>query len=254
DGAHDPAAQRGLLSCEHVLDADANFASVAVCIRLRFRQRVLASGPHMNTALEAAGAQSLLDLARAIGAVAEHVRRRVALGQEFVQLPGCRAPAHLSACKTSIRNSTIASIGFLPALLFLTHPPSAPPPRSRRESSPMALADRLLRADRPSQTVPPTAAPHQRTPIAPSWPPRIIAVTSEIRTGQRQELFFEVPTILKQPEYELAHAKRDAEAMAGAPGPPPRIQLGPASRSLNFVLADDRCGTRAGSIIGSASP
>jgi hypothetical protein len=41
--------------------------------------------------------------------------------------------------------------------------------------------------------VPPTAAPHQRTPIAPSWPPRIIAVTSEIRTGQRQELFFEVP-------------------------------------------------------------
>src|SRR5262249_8092726 len=73
------------------------------------------------------------------------------------------------------------------------HPASAPPPRSRRESSPMALADRLLRADRPSQTVPPTAAPHQKTPIAPSWPPRIIAVTSESRTGQRLELFFEVP-------------------------------------------------------------
>jgi hypothetical protein len=42
--------------------------------------------------------------------------------------------------------------------------------------------------------VPPAACPHQRTPIAPSWPPRIIAVTSEIRTGQRQELFFEVPS------------------------------------------------------------
>src|SRR5215510_8615636 len=84
--AYDAAAQRGLLSCEHVLDAGANFASVVVGIRLRFRQRALTSGPHMNTALEAAGAQSLLDRARAIGAVAEHVRRRVALSQEFVQL------------------------------------------------------------------------------------------------------------------------------------------------------------------------
>src|SRR6266699_3347402 len=84
--AYDPAAQRGLLSCEHVLDAGANFASVVVGIRMRFRQRALASGPHMNTALEAAGAQSLLDRARAIGTVAEHVRRRVALSQEFVQL------------------------------------------------------------------------------------------------------------------------------------------------------------------------
>src|SRR5262249_15847889 len=73
-------------------------------------------------------------------------------------------------------------------------PVSAPPPRYRRESSPMAPVDRLLRADRLSQTVPPAACPHQRTPVAPSWPPRIIAVTSEIRTGQRQELFFEAPS------------------------------------------------------------
>src|SRR5262245_5382722 len=63
DRAYDPAAQRSLLSCEYVLDAGANFASVAVRIRLRFRERAFASGPHMNTALEAAGAQSLLDLA-----------------------------------------------------------------------------------------------------------------------------------------------------------------------------------------------
>src|SRR5262245_420877 len=42
--------------------------------------------PAHEYALEAAGAQSLLDRARAIGAVAEHVRRRVALSQEFVQL------------------------------------------------------------------------------------------------------------------------------------------------------------------------
>src|SRR5262245_13156448 len=78
--AYDPAAQRGLLSCEHVLDAGANFASVVVRIRLRLRQRALASG---YTALEAAGAQSLLDRARAIGAVAEHVRRRVALSLQL---------------------------------------------------------------------------------------------------------------------------------------------------------------------------
>src|SRR5262249_2525645 len=74
-------------------------------------------------------------------------------------------------------------------------PVSAPPPRYRRESSPMAPVDRLPRADRLSQTVPPAARPHQRTPVAPSWPPRIIAVTSEIRTGQRQELLFEAPII-----------------------------------------------------------
>src|SRR5262249_15752380 len=73
-------------------------------------------------------------------------------------------------------------------------PVSAPPPRYRRESSPMAPVDRLLRADRLSQTVPPAACPHQRTPVVPSWPPRIIAVTSEIRTGQRQERFFEGPS------------------------------------------------------------
>ena len=60
--AHDPAARRGLLSCEHVFDAGANFASVVVRFRLRFRQRVIGSGPEMNTALEVAGAQSLLDL------------------------------------------------------------------------------------------------------------------------------------------------------------------------------------------------
>src|SRR6516164_6254327 len=61
---HDPAAQRGLLSSEYVLDAGPNFASVVVRIRLRLRQRALASCPHMNTALEAASAQSLLNLVR----------------------------------------------------------------------------------------------------------------------------------------------------------------------------------------------
>src|SRR5262249_47429627 len=83
-------------------------------------------------------------------------------------------------------------------------PVSAPPPRYRRESSPMAPVDRLLRADRPSQTVPPAACPHQRTPVAPSWPPRIIAVTSEIRTGQRQELFFEAPINHRQRHLDWA--------------------------------------------------
>src|SRR5262249_46843001 len=64
----------------------ANFASVAVRIRLRFRQRALASGPQMNTAVEPAGAQSLLDLARAIGAVAEHVRHVLPLVKSSSQL------------------------------------------------------------------------------------------------------------------------------------------------------------------------
>src|SRR4030081_3562127 len=40
----------------------------------------------MNTALEAAGSKLRLDLGRAIGAVGEHLRRRVALVQEPIQL------------------------------------------------------------------------------------------------------------------------------------------------------------------------
>src|SRR4051794_16325356 len=62
------------------------FTPVAVCFRLRVRQRVVASGALMNTALEAAGSKLRLDLGRAIGAVGEHLRRRVALVQEPIQL------------------------------------------------------------------------------------------------------------------------------------------------------------------------
>ena len=36
---------------------------------------------------------------------------------------------------------------------------------------------------------------HKAANVVGQVPPRIIAVTSEIRTGQRQELFFEVPSI-----------------------------------------------------------
>src|SRR5215510_3732700 len=76
----------------------------------------------------------------------------------------------------------------------------------------MAPVDRLLRADRLSQTVPPAACPHQRTPVAPSWPPRIIAVTSEIRTGQRQELFFEAPIILSVNAWSVVTASVHSRA------------------------------------------
>ena len=76
----------GVMNCEHVLDAGANFASIVARIRLRFRQRALASGPQINTAFEAAGAQSLFDLARGDRRCRRTRHRRVALGQEFGQL------------------------------------------------------------------------------------------------------------------------------------------------------------------------
>src|SRR5262249_51778143 len=107
-------------------------------------------------------------------------------------------------------------------------PVSAPPPRYRRGSSPMAPVDRLLRADRLSQTVPPAACPHQRTPVAPSRPPRIIAVTSEIRTGQRQELFFEAPLCLGRME----RVKSGALA--------PREQVRQRMRSLRPIVEEWR--------------
>src|ERR1700716_3916135 len=85
----------------------------------------------------------------------------------------CSSERLLSACKTSIRNITIASSGFLPALLFLISSGVSTTALCRHESSPRAPVDRLLRADRPSQTVPPTACPHRTTRTAPSSPPRI---------------------------------------------------------------------------------
>src|SRR5262249_7167649 len=105
-------------------------------------------------------------------------------------------------------------------------PVSAPPPRYRRESSPMAPVDRLPRADRLSQTVPPAARPHQRTPVAPSWPPRIIAVTSEIRTGQRKELFLEAPSIL-----------RDVAAAAPAMGLQIQVLNASTTREIDAAFA-----------------
>jgi hypothetical protein len=50
--------------------------------------------------------------------------------------------------------------------------------------------------------------------------------------------------ILKQAEYELAHAERDSEAIVDALATIPSFKLAPASRPLNLVLADDRYGAR----------
>jgi hypothetical protein len=82
-----------------MFDAGANLTPVAVCFRLRVRQRVVASGALMNTALEAAGSKLRLDLGRAIGAVGEHLRRRVAVVQEPIQLLAVvdRRIGHLAA-------------------------------------------------------------------------------------------------------------------------------------------------------------
>ena len=52
--------------------------------------------------------------------------------------------------------------------------------------------DRLLRADRPSQTVPPTACPHRKNPTAPS-PPQILPSWSRVAQRDRRDHFFEVP-------------------------------------------------------------
>jgi hypothetical protein len=70
--------------------------------------------------------------------------------------------------------------------------------------------------------VPPAACPHQRTPIAPSWPPRIIAVTSEIRTGQRQELFFEVPYRVRRWLIPITLEQSTSSPARNEVQPPPR--------------------------------
>jgi hypothetical protein len=85
DRAHDPAARRILLRSEHMLDARADSALGAVRSRLRIRQRMVAAGAPVNTAVKAAGLELRLALDRAIGAVGEHITRGVALGQERVE-------------------------------------------------------------------------------------------------------------------------------------------------------------------------
>src|SRR4249920_3795492 len=68
-----------------MLDACTDPALGAVRSRLRPRQRMVAAPAPMNTAPKAAGLELHLGLGRAIGAVAEHICRRVALGQERVE-------------------------------------------------------------------------------------------------------------------------------------------------------------------------
>src|SRR5205814_9812442 len=77
DRAHDPAARGTLLRPEYMLDARADFALGAIRPRLRIRQRVVAASAPMNTAPKAASLELRLDLDRTIGAVGEHIGRRV---------------------------------------------------------------------------------------------------------------------------------------------------------------------------------
>jgi hypothetical protein len=86
----------------------------------------------------------------------------------------CSSERLLSACKNK-HPKHHDRIERLPAGATLLHFPGVSTTALlRRETSPMAPVDRLLRADRPAQTVPPTGCQHQRTPIAPSSPPRIM--------------------------------------------------------------------------------
>jgi hypothetical protein len=62
---------------------------------------------------------------------------------------------------SSIRKITITASGFCRRYSSSFPLVSAPQPRCRRETSPMASVDRLLRADRPSQRVQPTACQHR---------------------------------------------------------------------------------------------
>ena len=86
----------------------------------------------------------------------------------------CASERLYSDCSTSMRNITIASIGWRPAVLFLAASASAPRPRSRHGSSPTAPGPRSPPADRPWPTAPPAACRHRRTRAAPSPPPRRI--------------------------------------------------------------------------------
>src|SRR5262249_6158396 len=81
----------------------------------------------------------------------------------------CSSARLLSACKTSIRNITIpadANLLHFPRCQHHSHDVGA-------ERLPWRQSIDCFRADRPSQTVPPTACQHQ-TPIASSSPPRIM--------------------------------------------------------------------------------
>ena len=69
DGAHDPAARRGLLRPEHVLDASADLALLSVGRLLRLRQWAIAPRADMDAALEPVRLQLCLGRGRAIGAV-----------------------------------------------------------------------------------------------------------------------------------------------------------------------------------------
>jgi hypothetical protein len=93
-----------------MFDEGANFASIAVRFRLRVRQRVVASGASMNTALEAAGRKLRLDLGRAIGTIGKHLLRTRALVQEslqFLAVVHCRI-SHLVTLDQLVLGRTFA--------------------------------------------------------------------------------------------------------------------------------------------------
>ena len=78
DGAHELGSHAVLLITKYMLDTGAHLRAGRVGGLLRLTEFAIATGPAMNTALQAAFGELFLDLSAAIGAVGPHVRSRVA--------------------------------------------------------------------------------------------------------------------------------------------------------------------------------
>src|ERR1700716_3802146 len=106
----------------------------------------------------------------------------------------CSSERLLSACKTSIRNITIASSGFLPALLFLI---------SSGVSTTASMSTRKL-SQGTSRSIASSGSPFadsaanrlsaSNNPNCPILASANHAITHEIRTARQQRLFFEMPS------------------------------------------------------------
>ena len=86
DGAHDPGSHPVLLITKYMLDAGAHIRARRIGGPLRLTEFVIAIGPAMNAALQAARSELFLDLIAAIGAVGPHVRSRVARIKNIFEL------------------------------------------------------------------------------------------------------------------------------------------------------------------------
>src|ERR1700716_3121152 len=105
----------------------------------------------------------------------------------------CSSERLLSACKTSIRNITIASSGFLPALLFLiSSGVSTTASMSTRKLS-QGTRRSIASSGSPFADSAPNRLSASNNPNCPILASANHAITHEIRTARQQRLFFEMP-------------------------------------------------------------